>query len=451
MFHGVEKINAFALAMLNQAELDDLLWSIAQGVGEIMGFDDCVVYLRNNDKLVQMAAFGIKNPKDREIFERIEIEVGQGIVGTVAETGKAEIVSDTRVDNRYINDQYKGLSEIAVPVIYEGKTIAVIDSESEKTNDYSEFEQSLLQVIANIASPRIASAQYQLKLKQTQLRLERSNLELRDSLEKLARNQADLIASEKMASVGLLSAGIAHEINTPLGFSISNLTTLLNDYLPEIVTIFETVKKDKNLSLNNKNILEGEALNFVLEDIETLAKDTLSGLKSAKLIMRDLKQFSRSDTDIFEMANINDGIKATLNMLRNELKEKCTIDLTLEELPNTLVNSGKLNQVFLNLIVNAVQAINVSGKIKIKSYAQGENIFILVSDNGCGIPPDQINNIFTPFYTTKPIGEGTGLGLSICYQIICEEHGGDLCVESKDLETTFTIRLPIKADRKKHA
>ena len=451
MFHGVEKINAFALAMLNQAELDDLLWSIAQGVGEIMGFDDCVVYLRNNDKLVQMAAFGIKNPKDREIFERIEIEVGQGIVGTVAETGKAEIVSDTRVDKRYINDQYQGLSEIAVPVIYEGKTIAVIDSESEKTNDYSEFEQSLLQVIANIASPRIASAQYQLKLKQTQLRLERSNLELRDSLEKLARNQADLIASEKMASVGLLSAGIAHEINTPLGFSISNLTTLLNDYLPEIVTIFETVKKDKNLSLNNKNILEGEALNFVLEDIETLAKDTLSGLKSAKLIMRDLKQFSRSDTDIFEMANINDGIKATLNMLRNELKEKCTIDLTLEELPNTLVNSGKLNQVFLNLIVNAVQAINVSGKIKIKSYAQGENIFILVSDNGCGIPPDQINNIFTPFYTTKPIGEGTGLGLSICYQIICEEHGGDLCVESNDLETTFTIRLPIKADRKKHA
>ena len=100
MMYGVDKINAFALAMLNQAELDDLLWSIAQGVGEIMEFDDCVIYLRSDDKLIQMAAFGIKNPKDREIFERIEIPIGQGIVGTVAVTGKAEIVKDTRSDPR---------------------------------------------------------------------------------------------------------------------------------------------------------------------------------------------------------------------------------------------------------------------------------------------------------------------------------------------------------------
>ncbi|MDE3272016.1 GAF domain-containing protein [Pseudoalteromonas sp. G4] len=200
MFYGVDKINAFALAMLNQAELDDLLWSIAQGVGEIMSFDDCVIYLRNEDKLVQMAAFGIKNPKDREIFERIEIPVGQGIVGTVAETGVAEIVSDTRTDARYINDQFQGLSELAVPVIYEGNTIAVIDSESNKTDDYSEFEMALLQVIANIAAPRIASAQYRLELQQTQLRLERSNNELQESLAQLAHNQTMMIESEKMAA-----------------------------------------------------------------------------------------------------------------------------------------------------------------------------------------------------------------------------------------------------------
>ena len=108
-----------------------------------MEFDDCVIYLRNGDKLVQMAAFGIKNPKDREIFERIEIPVGEGIVGTVALTGESEIVCDTRTDSRYINDQYDGLSELAVPVVYEGETIAVIDSESNKPNDYSEFEASL--------------------------------------------------------------------------------------------------------------------------------------------------------------------------------------------------------------------------------------------------------------------------------------------------------------------
>lgn len=123
MFYGVDKINAFALAMLNQADLDDLLWSIAQGVGEIMSFDDCVIYLRNEDKLIQMAAFGIKNSKEGEIFERIEISVGQGIVGTVAATGIAEIVADTRTDVRNINDQFQGLSELAVPVIYEGRRL----------------------------------------------------------------------------------------------------------------------------------------------------------------------------------------------------------------------------------------------------------------------------------------------------------------------------------------
>ena len=160
-----------------------------------------------------------RKPKDREIFERLEIPVGEGIVGTVAKTGEAEIVNDTRIDSRYINDQYQGLSELAVPVVYEGETIAVIDSESNRPNDYSEFEQALLQVIANIAAPRIASARYQLKLKQTQLRLERSNQELKQSLNELAKNQSALIQAEKMASVGVLSAGIAHEINTPLGQS----------------------------------------------------------------------------------------------------------------------------------------------------------------------------------------------------------------------------------------
>lgn len=444
MLYGVDKINAFALAMLNQAELDDLLWSIAQGVGDIMAFDDCVIYLRNGDKLIQMAAFGIKNPKDREIFQRIEIPVGQGIVGTVALTGEAEIVHDTRADLRYINDQFNGLSELAVPVVYEGKTIAVIDSESSKAHDYSEFEQALLQVIANIASPRIASAQYQLKLKQTQLRLERSNAELKQSLNELAKNQAALIQSEKMASVGVLSAGIAHEINTPLGFSISNLSTVLDDFIPELNHVIQRVKADPDLPESSRALLSDAEFNYVLNDLSALTKETLNGLKSAKQIMLDLKRFSREDSDIFIVSDINKGIESTLNILRNELKTNCEVTLDLTPLPEVSVNIGKLNQVFMNLIMNAKQAITQQGKILISSRYIKDWIEIKVIDTGCGIPPSHLNDIFTPFYTTKLVGEGTGLGLAICYRIVCEEHNGKLSVTSDHQGTVFTIQLPVK-------
>ena len=138
MSADVKKINDFVLAMLDQASLDDLVWIVAQSVGEIMGFEDCVIYLRVDDILVQMAAFGIKNKKDKQIFERIEIPVGEGIVGTVAKTKLAEIISDTSLDERYIYDQFCGKSELAVPVVYESHTIAVIDSESRFVNHYTD-------------------------------------------------------------------------------------------------------------------------------------------------------------------------------------------------------------------------------------------------------------------------------------------------------------------------
>lgn len=442
MFYGVDKINAFALAMLNQAELDDLLWSIAQGVGEIMSFDDCVIYLRNEDKLVQMAAFGIKNPKDREIFERIEIPVGQGIVGTVAATGVAEIVSDTRTDERYINDQFQGLSELAVPVIYEGNTIAVIDSESNKTDDYSEFEMALLQVIANIAAPRIASAQYRLELQQTQLRLERSNKELQESLAQLAHNQTMMIESEKMAALGVLSAGIAHEINTPLGFAISNINTINHDYLPEITTRLNTLKNDPSITDELKNAVFDDELRFILSDLDELTAETVKGLNSAKQIMLDLKRFSRGESDVHELSDINKGIQSTLNILRNELKDNCKVHLALNPLPETTVNMGKLNQVFMNLILNAKQSFDSKGDIYISTKVHESNIVITIRDTGCGIPEADLKDIFTPFYTTKPIGEGTGLGLAICYRIICDEHKGKLTVTSSDKGSEFTICIP---------
>lgn len=449
MFYGVDKINAFALAMLDQAELDDLLWSIAQSVGDVMQFDDCVIYLREDDKLIQMAAFGIKNPKEREIYQRIEIPVGQGIVGTVAQTGIAENIADTRLDARYINDQFDGLSELAVPVIYEGNTIAVIDTESKKPNDYSEFDQALLQVIANIASPRIASAQYQQKLKRTQTRLTQTNEKLSNSLHELALRQAALIASEKMASVGVLAAGVAHEINTPLGYSISNLN-MLNEYLADIEHAFTSLKAIPNLPEHATSITHDAELDYIINDAKELTKQTLKGLITAKNIMLDLKGFSRESAHQFNLSDINQGIHATLNILKNELKDSCKIELELAEIPQIYANIGKLNQVFLNLIMNAKQAISEDGKIHISTAEQNGGIVIKVADNGCGIKKEHINDIFTPFFTTKPLGQGTGLGLAICYRIVCDEHHGEITVDSNQNGTVFSIFIPNNHDAVRH-
>ncbi|SFD78786.1 ATP-binding protein [Pseudoalteromonas denitrificans] len=438
---GVEKINAFAIVMLDKALLDDLLWSIAQGVGEIMGFNDCVIYLRNDNTLIQMAAFGLKNKKDRQIFKRIEIPVGEGIVGTVAKTGVAEYIPNTQADSRYIFDQFCGKSELTVPVIYEGTTIAVIDSESNKVNGYSDFDKEILQVIANIASPRIASAQYQNSLKVAQLRLERSNEKIKASMFELAQNQQSLIQSEKMASIGLLAAGIVHEINTPLGFSLSNLS-ILKDYIDEIKKVTHTIINNDEIDIKNKAPLLDDEFNYILNDSNSLIKESIFGLKSAKDIVLDLRNFSRSKYERFISVDINKNLKTTLNILRNELKNKCKVILNLNVIPEIYGDSGKLNQVFMNLLINASQACDVNGQISITTVKYKSGIVITIKDNGIGIPQKDISNVFSPFFTSKPVGEGTGLGLFISYKIICDEHDGTIDVTSSSEGTSFKIYLP---------
>lgn len=438
----LEKLNAFALEMLEAADLDDLLWSISNNVGNTLGFEDCVIYLREGQVLVQMAAYGIKSAAAREVFERIEIPVGKGIVGTVAETGKAEIVQDTEADERYIFDQFSGLSELAVPVIYEGETIGVIDVEASAKNSFSEADKERLQIIANIAASRIASAKYYRSLQETQVKLKKSHEELEMKILDLARNQQSLIQSEKMASVGQLAAGVAHEINNPLGFSLSNLATL-KEYVTEIRSMLQDIVNNPLLPRSIKASISNHRFEFMMTDIVELTDETIEGLTSAKDIVADLCGFARSEGDEFSVADLNEGICATLNVLRNELKYHCEIETSLGKIPPIDCNIGKLNQVFANIILNARQACEDSGLIKIRTRLDGQLATIEIENNGPRISDEHIAHIFTPFYTTKPVGEGTGLGLSICYQIIVEEHRGNLEVDSNTERTVFKISLPI--------
>jgi len=438
------KINDFALAMLEAANLDDLLWVIAENVGRTLGFDDCVIYIREGETLVQMAAYGIKNPKDREVLERIEIKVGSGIVGAVAKTCQAEIISDTRLDVRYIGDQFSGLSELAVPVIYEGKAIAIIDTEASKVDSYSEEDKDFLQLIANIASPRIVSAQYNRRLKITQKRLERSNKELEQKILDLKQNQQSLIQSEKMASIGLLSAGFAHEINNPLAFSLSNLYSL-SRYVEKIQLAHQQIIDNEEIPKCALEPIRNARYTHMMEDMIDLTNDTRDGLLSAKKIVSDLCGYIHRDRVRFTYVDINKEVNTALNILSNRIKNSCTLDVELNPLPQVHGCAGKINQVIINIVLNAIQANSDSSLIKIRTDVEENNIVIEISDNGPGIPEENINDIFTPFFTTKPVGVGTGLGLFVCYKIITEEHLGTMSVESTNQMTTFRITLPFRS------
>lgn len=258
------------------------------------------------------------------------------------------------------------------------------------------------------------------------------NQELEQLNQDLVRNQAQLVQSEKLATVGQLASGVAHEINNPLGFCLSNLGTL-KEYVHDI----EAHLKQSEEALSDE-------LSIVMQDLPVLVQETQEGLESIRSIVKDLRNYSRDAGDDFSETDLADCIHATLNMLRNQTTD-FQVSLLLGDVPLIQANPGKLNQVFSNLIMNALQAMDVGGKLTIETSATEHSASICITDNGCGIPDEIKQTIFEPFHTTKPVGEGTGLGLSICHTIIVETHGGEISARDADPGpgTTFEILLPL--------
>jgi PAS domain S-box-containing protein len=290
--------------------------------------------------------------------------------------------------------------------------------------------------------------------KKMEAALKKKGDEQRELISQLKMAQAQLMQSEKMASIGQLAAGVAHEINNPIGFVSSNLSTL-GDYIHTVLKLvddYEALLKDdaepESVRQKQQEIDAQADLEFLKGDVQELLAESQEGLKRVKDIVQSLKDFSRVGETNWQMADLHHGIDSTLNIANNELKYKVTVLRQYGCLPLVKCLPSELNQVFMNLLVNSAHAIKDQGCITIQTeHAEGW-VTLRFSDTGCGIPPDNIKRIFEPFFTTKPVGSGTGLGLSLSYGIL-QKHGGTIEVTSiPNVRTTFTLRLPVNPEAK---
>ncbi|MBT3387604.1 MAG: response regulator [Desulfobacula sp.] len=296
------------------------------------------------------------------------------------------------------------------------------------------------------------------QLKKANLELKTINVDLKEKIEK----QANLIVqAEKMATVGLLAAGVAHEINNPIAFINGNLSAL-KKYSKKIVGLNQQYQKidlfwrQNDIKAMNKSMSElsnykiENKIDIFMEDIDALTEESIEGIDRIKNIVQDLKNFSRIDEAEYKEINLNNSIETTLNIIWNEIKYKAEIKKDYGDLPLLKCFPQKISQMFMNLLLNASQAIENKGDILISTKlitkgrrTKDQYIEVTISDSGSGIPKEHLNRIFDPFFTTKPEGEGTGLGLSIVYDII-KAHNGQISVSSDSGNgSKFLILFPV--------
>jgi len=316
-------------------------------------------------------------------------------------------------------------------------------------------------IIRNVTERTLAEER--LHQQEEELRRHRDHLEelvqsrtekLLQTTRELEERQVQLIQAEKLASIGQMAAGVAHEVSSPVGYVLSNLATL-TQYVTTLTPLLElqqelsagrgALSQDAREALLAR--LEAQwktgGVGAILEDMPTLIEESLEGARRIKEIVQSLRMFAREDSGEPQLADLNTELESTLRMVWNELKYKCTVERDFGPLPLLLCHPNQLAQVFTNLLVNAAQAIEKQGVIRIRTRHEGSEVVVRISDTGKGMAPETISKLFTPFFTTKPRGQGTGLGLSVSQSIIAR-HQGRIEVESTPGQgTTFQIHLPV--------
>ncbi|AQZ94569.1 ATP-binding protein [Halopseudomonas phragmitis] len=293
-------------------------------------------------------------------------------------------------------------------------------------------------------------------LRAMEVRIGQRNQALRRALKQLKESQSHLVQSEKMASLGQMVAGVAHELNTPLGYVKNNVQLLASLVQPvlelaqaqaQLMQALDAPQRNEaelaQLFEQTRQAAELAAPEQLADDLNPLLEDTLFGLAQIAELAVSLKDFARLDRAMSEAVDINDCVRSALLIARNAIKDKAEVITRLGELPPITCTPSQINQVLLNLLTNAAQAMDHPGQILIRSWTEHDRVYLSIQDNGKGIPKELQNRIFDPFFTTKSVGQGTGLGLSISYQIIRDHAGQIRFVSEPGRGTRFVISLPL--------
>jgi len=388
-----------------------------------VGEDKLIISFYSDDTLTQLISLIVK---DNMTLAMIFIIFGFCSAFILAKYVTSPIKKLVDVANEFSNGNLKCRTDIKTEDEI-GILAKAFNEMAEKLNElYNSLEQKVMDRTH--------------ELSRINLQLKRANKEIKDT-------QSMVVHNEKMRSLGQLVAGVAHELNNPINFIYGNLLHLKNytNDLIKIINKYEEVQKslpeDKLSEVNEtKQELEYE---FIVEDIGSLIKSCYDGAERSKQIILDLKNFSRLDEALVKEVDIHEGIDSALNILESKYKDRISIHKQFGNIPQIMCYAGQVNQVFMNILDNAAQAIEGNGNIYIRTKLADDQAIIEFEDTGPGIDEDVLPKIFDPFFTTKPVGEGTGLGLSICYKII-KSHNGSLEVESeKGKGTKFVIKLPI--------
>jgi len=268
----------------------------------------------------------------------------------------------------------------------------------------------------------------------------------------LAQRGNELMHSERLASLGTLAAGVAHEINNPLAYIKSNLMSLEGFLNPMVRTVTSLLKIEAQAEDQIENLIalgleyDAEELGFILEDLDDILADLRDGSERIVTIVSGLRQFSHPSRNAMVETDLNDAVSVAVELSRNAFKYHAELTTELSDIPAVKANSAEITQVLVNLIVNASQAIKESGRITVGSRVDGDAVELWVADTGEGMASELVDKIFTPFFTTKPVGEGTGLGLAISQRIMAE-HQGSISVESAPgAGTCFRLRFPLASE-----
>ena len=411
---------------------------VATGQFDILAVDDSVENLRVIAAMLSQAGYQVRIATNGELALR-----------SIARLPPALVLLDVRMPGL---DGFEVCRRIRRNPACAGLPVILLSAQDDSASRVEGFKAGAIDFIGKpfVVEEVLSRISVHLALWQSQQKLQRQLEETQALNRQLMATQLQLVQSEKMASIGQLAAGVAHELNNPIGFVHSNLGTL-DGYLRDLMAIIEAYDKwaaacaDAGAQRQAIERMKQERdFDYLKGDIFSLLAESKEGLERVRKIVLNLRSFSHVGEQQWQVADLHQGIDSTLNIVWNELKYKCRVVKEYGEIPLVCCLIGQINQVIMNLLVNAGHAIESHGVITLRTRRLSEDrVCIEVSDTGAGIAPEHLNRIFEPFFTTKPAGKGTGLGLSLSYDIV-QRHGGCIEVDSQPgVGSTFRLLLPI--------